>query len=223
MPPDQLAHTGLLFNGDFETKPSGALFDWKLEQADGAFVDIAPRPNSPDKNALSVEFGQGRVNFGGVWEMVILSPGAYRLTGSYEGNVTGRRGMQWSVLCLGGSAIGESEMILGTFPEERQFEFDFKVPPTGCEVQTVRLDSRRPLFLRAIGHGAHMLRRSLDPEKMTASPRRGNLSRDRIPPVAFERAPLGDFGRGAGAELEVPPVHALDECEQRLYWDKIER
>jgi hypothetical protein len=72
--------------------------------------------------------------------MVILPPGVYRLTGSYEGSVTGRRGMQWSVLCFGGSAIGESQMILGTFPEERQFEFDFKVPSTGCEVQTVRLD-----------------------------------------------------------------------------------
>ncbi|HEY8071503.1 MAG TPA: hypothetical protein VIE47_06000 [Methylocystis sp.] len=140
LPPDQLANTGLLFNGGFETKPTGVLFDWKLEQADGAFVDIAPRPDSPDKNALSVEFGQGRVNFGGVWEMVILPPGAYRLTGSYEGNVTGPRGMQWSVLCLGGSAIGESQMILGTFPEETRFDFDFKVPPTGCEVQTVRLD-----------------------------------------------------------------------------------
>ena len=140
LPPDQLANTGLLFNGGFETKPSGVLFDWKLEPADGAFVDIAPRPDSPDKNALSVEFGQGRVNFGGVWEMVVLPPGAYRLTGSYEGNVTGPRGMQWSVLCFGGSAIGESQMILGAFPEERQFDFDFKVPPTGCEVQSVRLD-----------------------------------------------------------------------------------
>jgi len=89
---------------------------------------------------LSVEFGQGRVNFGGVWQMVILPPGVYRLTGSYDGNVTGRRGMQWSVLCFGGSAIGESQMILGTFPEERQFDFDFKVPRTGCEAQTVRLD-----------------------------------------------------------------------------------
>jgi len=59
LPPEQLAHSGLLFNGGFETKPSGTLFDWKLEQADGAFVDIAPRPDSPDKNALSVEFGQG--------------------------------------------------------------------------------------------------------------------------------------------------------------------
>ena len=49
LPPEQLAHTGLLFNGGFETKPSGVLFDWKLEQADGAFVDIAPRPDSPTR------------------------------------------------------------------------------------------------------------------------------------------------------------------------------
>ena len=31
-------------------------------------------------------------------------------------------------------------MILGTFPKERQFGFDFKIFRTGCEAQTVRLD-----------------------------------------------------------------------------------
>jgi hypothetical protein len=72
--------------------------------------------------------------------MVILPPGAYRLMGSYEGDIAGPRGMQWSVLCWGGSTIGESQMILGNFPEERRFAFDFKVPPTGCEAQSVRLD-----------------------------------------------------------------------------------
>jgi hypothetical protein len=140
LPPEQLANTGLLFNGDFQTVPSGVSFDWTLEPADSAFIDIGPRPEDPEKRALSVEFGQGRVNFRGVHETTILRPGAYRMKGSYQGSVVGRRGMVWSVLCPGSITIGESPMILGVFPEWRQWEFDFKVPPSGCEAQTVRLD-----------------------------------------------------------------------------------
>jgi len=140
LPPEQLANTGLLFNGGFETAPSGAPFDWTLLRADGAILEIAARPDAPDKNALLVEFGQGRVTFRGVVQTVMLPPGEYRLIGSYQGNVVGRRGMQWSVVCMGGAAIGESEMILGSFPEWRQFEIVFEVPPTGCVAQTVRLD-----------------------------------------------------------------------------------
>ncbi len=140
LPSEQLANTGLLFNGNFEIAPSGAPFDWTLLPADGAIIEIAARPDAPDKSALLVEFGQGRVNFRGVFQTVMLPPGEYRLIGSYKGNVVGLRGMQWSVLCVGGAAIGESEMILGSFPEWRQFEFVFEVPPTGCVAQTVRLD-----------------------------------------------------------------------------------
>ncbi len=140
LPEDQLTKTGLLFNGDFETKPSGVSFDWKLEPPDGAILDIGPRPDAPGKNALFVEFGQGRVNFKGASEMVVLPPGGYRLIGLYDGQIAGQRGMQWSVVCWGGATIGESPMILGAFPEPRQFEFAFKVPATNCDAQIVRLD-----------------------------------------------------------------------------------
>jgi hypothetical protein len=139
LPAEQVAHTGLLFNGGFETQPSGSPFDWTILWTEGATIKIAPRPDASTNNALLVEFGQGRVTLRGVLETVMLPPGAYRLIGSFKGNIAGRRGLQWSVVC-GAAAIGESPMILGSFPEWRQFEIVFQVPPTGCAAQTVRLD-----------------------------------------------------------------------------------
>ena len=138
---EQLASTGLLFNGGFESPPSGAPFDWTLLQPDNALVEILSRPEAPANKALLVQFGQGRVFFRGVFQTVMLPPGAYRLKGAYRGNITGRRGMQWSVRCAETNAtLGESPMFLGAFQDWQGFESAFKVPDSGCEAQTVRLD-----------------------------------------------------------------------------------
>lgn len=103
-------------------------------------LDIAPRPDAPDKHALFLEFGQGRVDFPGVSQTIMLAPGAYRFKGSFKGEVVGRRGLQWSVSCMGGgTAIGESQMILGSSPGWQDFEFAIAAPDSGCRPQSVRL------------------------------------------------------------------------------------
>lgn len=137
--PEQLESAGFLFNGSFETKPSGLPFDWATPQGAGMTLDIAPRSKAADKHALLLVFGQGRVDFPGVSQTVLLPPGAYRFKGSLKGEVVGRRGLQWSISCMGGAAIGVSQMILGSFPAWRDFEFAFTVPATGCRAQSARL------------------------------------------------------------------------------------
>src|ERR1700730_14266717 len=141
LPPEQLERAGFLFNGSFETKPSGLPFDWEMPQGAGVTLDIAPRPEATDKHALFLEFGQGqgRVDFPGVFQTTMLPPGDYRFKGSFNGEVVGRRGLQWSISCLGGAPIGESQMILGSSPVWRNFEFAFTVPETGCRAQLARL------------------------------------------------------------------------------------
>jgi hypothetical protein len=139
LPVEQLESTGFLFNGSFETKPSGLLFDWAMPPGVGLTLDIAPRPEATDKHALFLEFGQGRVDFPGVSQTVMLPPGAYRFNGSFKGEVVGRRGLQWSISCMGGAAIGASQMFLGAFPAWRDFEFAFTVPESGCRAQAARL------------------------------------------------------------------------------------
>jgi len=80
------------------------------------------------------------VTFPGVSQTVLLPPGAYRFKGSFKGEVVGRRGLQWSISCMGGPAIGASPMILGSSPVWRDFEFAFTVPATGCRAQSARLE-----------------------------------------------------------------------------------
>jgi hypothetical protein len=137
--PEQLQSAGYLFNGSFETRPSGLPFDWVMPRGVGMTLDIAPRPESADKHALFMEFGQSRVDFPGVSQTVLLPPGTYRFKGSFKGEIIGPRGLQWSVSCLGGAAIGASQMFLGATPVWRDFEFPFSVPESGCPAQSARL------------------------------------------------------------------------------------
>jgi hypothetical protein len=139
LPSEQLESAGFLFNGSFETLPSGLPFDWEIREGTGITLDIVPRPEAIDNHALFLEFGQGRVNFPGVFQTVMLPPGAYRFKGSFKGEVVGRRGMQWSVSCMDGAAIGESQMFLGSYLVWQDFEFAFMVPDSGCRPQSVRL------------------------------------------------------------------------------------
>jgi hypothetical protein len=139
LPPGQLESAGLLFNGSFDTKPSGLPFDWVMPTGSSVIVDIVPRPDAKGRNALFLEFGQGRADFPGVFETTMLPPGAYKFKGSFKGELAGPRGLQWSVSCLEGAVIGESQMITGSISAWEGFEFPFAVPESGCRAQSARL------------------------------------------------------------------------------------
>ncbi len=141
LPAEQLSSAGLLFNGSFEVDPSGLPFDWVIAQGSGVTAGRAVLPDSDGQHGLAIEFGHGRVDFHPVTQMTMLAPGAYRLTGKYQGQITGRRGMVWRVSCAGaGGPIGETPMILGIAPKWKDFDLPFTVPATGCRAQMVRLE-----------------------------------------------------------------------------------
>jgi hypothetical protein len=138
----QLRSIGLLFNGSFEAAPSGLPFDWVIRSGAGVTVDILERPDQDGQHALFVEFGQGRVEFQGVAQLVMLAPGTYRFKGKYRGELVGRRGLVWRVTCAGGTSvpIGESAMTTGAAPLWRDIEFSFTVPDANCRAQQLRLE-----------------------------------------------------------------------------------
>jgi hypothetical protein len=143
LPPDRLASTGLLFNGSFETKPSGFPFDWTVTAGAGATVEFPPLPDEPSGRGLRVDFSQGRIQFGGVAQAVLLPEGRYVLHGRFRGELEGRRGLRWRVVCLDRTArrmIAETPMHLGPISGWQEFELDFAVPATACAMQQVRLD-----------------------------------------------------------------------------------
>ena len=139
---DQLQRAGLLFNGSFETEPSGLPFDWVFQSGSGVTVDITNRPDvaQGDQRALLIDFGYGRVEFQPVWQLLMLPEGKYQLKGQYKGEIVGKRGMVWRVACADGERpLGESAMILGQAANWQTFGVDFSVP-SGCRAQTLRLE-----------------------------------------------------------------------------------
>jgi hypothetical protein len=142
LPPEQLNSAGLLFNGSFEVVPSGMPFDWMMASGPGVTIDIAARADEDGQHALLMDFGHGRVEFGGITQLIMLSPGSYQLRGKYKGQITGPRGLEWRVMCAGGQTplIGKGPMVNGVTPEWKDFEFLFTVPDDGCGAQHLRLE-----------------------------------------------------------------------------------
>lgn len=138
---EDLARTGLLYNGSFERPLSGLPFDWVIRRSSGATVQVTSAAGVTHGQALLIEFGYGRIDFGGVSQMVLLAPGNYRFKGRLKGELAGRRGLVWRAFCVGGrKLLGESDMMIGMAPAWRTFGFTFTVPQDpSCRAQEVRL------------------------------------------------------------------------------------
>ena len=114
-------------------------FDWIIPSSPGATVGIAT-PAGETRKALHVAFVQGRVDFQGVHQHLVLTPGRYHLKVSQKGEVTGRRGLQWIVQCVeNAERLGETPMFLGTIADWQEVEAVFTVPEGSCRLQQIRL------------------------------------------------------------------------------------
>jgi hypothetical protein len=142
LPPDQISGAGFVFNGGFQTVPSGLPFDWLISPGAGATVDIDTVPDDGGNRALFARFEDGRVDFGRVAQLIMLAPAEYRLEATYKGTLLGQRGLKWRVTCVEGptTTIGESGMIKGVSSAWKTIEFPFTVPDTNCPAQYLHLD-----------------------------------------------------------------------------------
>jgi hypothetical protein len=137
--PKELHKAGLLFNGDFTFVPSGLPYDWTITSGDGATIEIAPKEELSNDRALSIELGPGRINFHPVSQLLALAPGRYTLSGSFKGNIHGRRGLRWNVDCLTKPrTLAKTEMFLGDVPGWTGFTTSLEVP-ADCEAQSIKL------------------------------------------------------------------------------------
>jgi len=68
-----------IFNGDFESDPTGNRFDWRIEAREGTAVDFDETVRSSGRRSLRIRF-DGTQNPGeiGVEQTVFLPPGRYR-------------------------------------------------------------------------------------------------------------------------------------------------
>ena len=141
LPAEQLRSVGFLYNGSFELTPSGLPFDWVIVSGAGVTTEILNRPDQEGQHALLIRFEQGRVEFHGVTQLLMLAPGAYQFKGRFKGEIVGRRGLKWHIVCAAGAGrLGESAMLIGATPAWRDIEFPFTVPSGNCRTQQLRLD-----------------------------------------------------------------------------------
>ena len=141
LPPAQLANIGLINNGSFTAAPSGMPFDWIISPGPGVTIDIAARPDATGDRGLFLEFGPGRADFRGVSQLLMLPAGDYRFRGRFQGDIKGRRGVQWHVSCAGGKPVlADGPMFTGVKAQWAEFAFIFTVPATDCRAQELRLD-----------------------------------------------------------------------------------
>ena len=135
LPPERLTKVGLLYNGGFEFELSGMPFDWVVNSSTGVTFDFAPHGGNQNGNALRVELSGGRVDFKPVSQYITLAPGDYKFTGNYKGELKGRRGLKWRMICYGstgGRNVGESELMQGPKSDWTEFNFVFSVPSQDC-------------------------------------------------------------------------------------------
>jgi hypothetical protein len=139
----QLTHgagqSGYVYNGDFERAPGQTPFDWTLSEGVGWTATITDAPGEGHGQALRVEY-DGVSPSKAVRQLLVLPPGAYRLSGQVYGEGDADpRALGWSIDC---ATTGQ---VLGGAPtpaakgQWTPFAVVLSVPDQGCPAQRLAL------------------------------------------------------------------------------------
>lgn len=137
---EDLARIGLVFNSDFSSERWQHPFDWRIDTLGGLIAEVTETPDGGGNRALSVHFVVGRGDLRTISQTVLLSPGRYRLEGRHFGQITGRRGLVWRLICLvpKPNRVMQSDEIFGAGQNWSQFAATFDVQP-GCQAHRLGL------------------------------------------------------------------------------------
>jgi len=146
-PPDKLASVGHVFNGGFESPPSGGGFDWipqpRPEKETGHVAEIVKPPGGAQAKALRVVYN-GKRQFGTpIRQYLALAPGEYELSGlARPEGIKALKGVHWTVRCVTqgspGKIIASSERFLGS-SEWRRFATALDIG-SDCSGQLLQLE-----------------------------------------------------------------------------------
>lgn len=143
---ERAAPRPLLNNADFAEDPSDIPFDWSVRRGKNATFEFLPSADQKNGRVIRFDFGIGRTQFPELSQMIVLTPGRYRLEGEFRGMIRGKRGLRWQVRCWQGKDIAETEMLYGASTNSwRGFGLIIEIPDRDdCRSQQLRIfhDSR---------------------------------------------------------------------------------
>lgn len=129
-----------LFNGSFESEPSGSLLDWTIRPVEGATTSRDTSVAARGQTSLRIAFdGTKNVEFNHATEVVWLKPGAYRLRGSIRTDeLSTDQGIRLRVFDPKNPALvdASTNSVEGT-GDWRTAECLFQVPPTTAHVMVL--------------------------------------------------------------------------------------
>ncbi len=139
----QKGYLGLIYDGGFETEPSGTMFDWSLNSPKGVLIQRSVGYGTDGKPALHLAFRNFDGPFHHVAQWLFLDTGFYRLSGrARPDGLKTSGGLLWMVECWADKQhqlIAETDRFLGS-NQWRPFEMEFEIPE-GCSRSRVRLGS----------------------------------------------------------------------------------
>jgi O-antigen ligase len=116
--PDGYLITNCIFNGDFESAPSGSPFDWKIEKTPGVQATFDSNAAHTGSHSLRLDFsGENNVSYDHVSQLLYASPGIYRFEAFMRtADVTTSKGVGFSISNFTGSLrlSLQTEQLAGT-------------------------------------------------------------------------------------------------------------
>jgi hypothetical protein len=131
-----------LFNGDFESKPSGSRFDWRIENLnDDVEVELDASVARTGARSLRVRFGgKENVTYSHTFETTFVTPGLYRFQAFVRSQgITTDQGIGFHIFDAEGSSRVnvKTEQVTGT-TDWKKIEHIVRVPP-GTKLITVQV------------------------------------------------------------------------------------
>lgn len=122
-----------VYDAEFRARPSGNPFDWTIANSGAAEVRI---PGSKEGGADITFLERPAAGFG-LSQMLTLFPGNYRAALHLSATqLIAPDGVFVYVRCKSGRNIVKADIVPGTYTD-RELEFQFEIPPSGCDMQTL--------------------------------------------------------------------------------------
>jgi len=135
----------LLFNGGFESEPTGAVFDWRIRPVQGVEVSRESGSAKEGRNALRIYFsGTTNVEYSHVAQTAYIWPGRYRFRALVRTDgLTTDQGLLFRLLDpeSPGRLLVETEQLRGT--HDWKFLEAVLAAPAGTNLITVRICRKR--------------------------------------------------------------------------------
>jgi hypothetical protein len=128
------------YNGNFEAPLDGSPFNWVFDFVSGAEIQITEAADRDSSPALRVQFSGARATLGRVGQLLMLSPGSYRLELAIKASaLRTERGLVWQISCAESRLVlAETHPATGTTPWT-DLKVKFSVPSSGCNAQWLKL------------------------------------------------------------------------------------